>query len=99
MRDGCDIYIYSILINLISLILKLCFWTCICLFLMILFPPNFTQNVTILILILLISHFKMVMFFALHPMEFIFLKASDLLEHLTKLPTLTLAITVNSETS
>ena len=54
---------------------------------------------TILILILLISHFKMVMFFALHPMEFIFLKSSDLLEHLTKLPTLTLAITVNSETS
>ena len=38
------------------LIPKPCFWTCICPFLMILFIPKFTINVTILILKLSISH-------------------------------------------
>ena len=40
----------------------------------------------------LISHFQMVMYRALHPMNFIFLNSSDLLEHLAMVQTLTLAI-------
>ena len=45
------------------------FLTCICQFLMILFLPKFMINVTTLILKLSISHFEMVMFLVLHPME------------------------------
>ena len=59
---------------------------------MILFLPKFTINVTILILKLSISHFSMVMFLALHPMESISLNSSDLLEHLAMLQTSTLGI-------
>ena len=80
------------LIKQIPLILKPRFWTCICSYLMILFIPKFMINVTILILKLSISFFKMVMFLALHPMEFIFLNSSDLLEHLPMLLTSTLTI-------
>ena len=58
-----------------------------CAFLMILFLPKFTINVTILILLLSIFHFRMVMFLALHPMKFIFLNSSDLLEPLVMLLT------------
>ena len=47
----------SNLIKPIPLIPKPHFWTCICPFLMILFLPNFTINVTILIWKLSISHF------------------------------------------
>ena len=49
-------------------------------------------NVTTLILKLSISHFLMVMFLVLHPMESIFLNSFVLLEHLELLPTLILAI-------
>ena len=48
----------SNLIKLIPLIPKLCFWTCIFPFLMILFPPKFTINMAVLIMKLLVSHFK-----------------------------------------
>ena len=44
--------------NTLPLILKPHFWTCIWPFLMILFLPKFTINITILNLSLLISHFK-----------------------------------------
>ena len=49
-------------------------------------------NVTILILILSISYFKMVMFLALHPMESISLNSFVLLDYLIMLLTPTLAI-------
>ena len=49
-------------------------------------------NVTTLILKLSISHFKMVMFLVLHPIESIFLNSFVLLEHLALLLTSTLAI-------
>ena len=49
-------------------------------------------NVTTLILKLSISHFKMVMFLALHPVESISLNSFVLLEHLAILLTSTLAI-------
>ena len=49
-------------------------------------------NVTTLILKLSISHFKMVMFLVLHPMESISLNSFVLLEHLAMLLTSTLAI-------
>ena len=49
-------------------------------------------NVTILILKLSISHFSMVMFLVLHPMESISLNSFVLLEHLAMLLTSTLAI-------
>ena len=68
------------------------FWTCICSFLMILVLPKFMINVAILILKLSIFLFQMVAFLALHPMEFMFLNSSDLLEHLAMLLTSTLAI-------
>ena len=48
----------SNLIKPIHLMPKLHFYTCICLFLMIWFLPNFMINVTTLILKLSISHFK-----------------------------------------
>ena len=57
------------LIKSIPLIPNLHFLTCICHFLMMLFLPKFMINVTTLILKLSISHFKMVMFLVLHPME------------------------------
>ena len=82
----------SNLIKPIPLILKLHFKTCICLFLMIQFLPKFMMNVTTLILKLSFSHFKMAMFFALHPMESISLNPYVLLEHLAILLTSTLAI-------
>ena len=47
----------SNLIKLIPLIPKLCFWTCIFPFLMILFLPKFTINMAVLIMKLLVSHF------------------------------------------
>ena len=80
------------LVKPIPLILKSRFWTCNCPCLMILFQPKFMINVTILILKLSIFHFYNVTFLALHPMEFIFLKSSDLLEHLTMVLAITLAI-------
>ena len=49
-------------------------------------------NVTTLILKLSISHFQMVMFLALHPMESIYLNSFVLLEHLAMLLTSTLEI-------
>ena len=49
-------------------------------------------NMTTLILKLSISHFQMVMFLVLHPMESIFLNSFVLLEHLALLLTSTLAI-------
>ena len=49
-------------------------------------------NVTTLILKFSISHFKMVMFLALHPMESIYLNSFVLLEHLAILLTSTLTI-------
>ena len=49
-------------------------------------------NVTTLILKLLIAHFLIVMFLALHPMEFIYLNSFVLLEYLAMLLTSTLAI-------
>ena len=49
-------------------------------------------NVTTLILKLSISHFLMVMFLALHPMESISLNSFVLLEHLAILLTSTLAM-------
>ena len=58
------------------------FWICICPFL-----QKFTINVTSLILKLPISHFKMMMFFVLHPMEFVLRNSSNLLEHLAMLQT------------
>ena len=69
------------------------FWTCICLFLMILFLSKLMINVTTLIFLKLsISHFQMVMFLTLHPMEAISLSSFVLLEHLVMLLTSTLAI-------
>ena len=56
------------------------------------FLPKFIINVTILFLKLSISHVKMVMFLALHPMESISLNLFVKLEHLAILLTLTLAI-------
>ena len=50
------------------------------------------DNVTTLILKLSISHFLMVMFLVLHPMESISLNSFVLLEHLAMLLTSTLAI-------
>ena len=47
----------SNLIKLIPLIPKLRFWTCIFPFLMILFLPKFTMNMTVLIMKSLDSHF------------------------------------------
>ena len=55
-------------------------------------------NETTLILKLAISHFKMVMIIALHPMESISLNSFVLLEHLAMLLTSTLGINYNSET-
>ena len=52
---------------------------------------QFMIDVAILILKLSIVLFQIVMSLALHPMEFIFLNSSDLLEHLTMLLTSTLA--------
>ena len=63
-----------------------------CQFLMILFLPKFMIKVTTLILKLSISHFLMVMFLALHPMESISLDSFVLLEHLAMLLTSTFAI-------
>ena len=63
-----------------------------CQFLMILFLPKFMINVMTLILKLSISHFRMVMFLVLHPMESISLNSFVLLEHLAMLLTSTLAI-------
>ena len=63
-----------------------------CQFLMILFLPKFMINVTTLILKLSISHFEMVMFLVLHPMEYVSLNSFVLLEHLAMLLTSTLAI-------
>ena len=68
------------------------FKTNICTFLTILFLPKFMLNATTLILKLSISHFKMVMFLALHPMESISLNSFVLLDHLALLLHLTLAI-------
>ena len=45
------------------------FLTCVCRFLMMLFLPKFMINVTTLILKLSVSHFWMVLFLALRPME------------------------------
>ena len=59
---------------------------------MILFLSTFMINVTTLILKLSISHFKMVMFNALQPMESISLNSFVLLEHLAMLLTSTLEI-------
>ena len=59
---------------------------------MILFLPKFMINVTTLILKLSISHFQMVMFLVLHPMESISLNSFVLLEHPAMLLTSTLAI-------
>ena len=56
------------------------------------FLPKFMINVTTLILKLSISHFWMVMFLVLHPMESISLNSFVLLEHLAMLLTSTLAI-------
>ena len=53
---------------------------------------KFMINVTTLILKLSISHFWMVMFLALHPMESIYLNSFVLLEHLAMLQTSILAI-------
>ena len=71
----------------ITLIPKARFASCICLLLMILVLPKFMTGVTILILKLSILYYLMVMFLALHPMKFIFLNSSDLLEHLAMLQT------------
>ena len=60
---------------------------------MILFLPKFVISVTSLILKLSISHIQMVMFLALHPMEYISLNSFVLLEHLAMLLASTLAIT------
>ena len=54
--------------------------------------PKFMINVTTFILKLSISHFEMVMFLVLHPMESISLNSFVLLEHLAMLLTSTLAI-------
>ena len=58
----------------------------------ILFLPKFMINVTNLILKLSISHFLMVMFLALYPLESISFNSFVLLEHLAMLLTSTLAI-------
>ena len=68
------------------------FFDFICQFLIILFLPKFMINVTTLILKLSISHFKMMAFLALHPMESISLNSLFLLEHLAMLLTSTLTI-------
>ena len=60
-------------------------------FLMILFLPNFTMNMTVLIMKSLDSHFKTAMLLTLQSMEFIFVISSDLLEHLVMLQTSTFA--------
>ena len=75
----------------IPLIPKPHFWTCICLFLMILYLPKFMINVTTLILKWSIFHL-VVIFLALHPMESISLNSFLLLEHLAMLLASTLAI-------
>ena len=54
------------------------FLNCICPFVVLLFLTTFKINVTILILKLSISHFKMVIFLALRPMEFIFLSTHSI---------------------
>ena len=54
---------------------------------MILFLPNLTINVTIMILKLSFPIFQIARFLALHPMEFIFLNSFDSLEHLVMLQT------------
>ena len=59
---------------------------------MILFLLSFTINVTMFDLKIVNFPFKMEMFLALHPMEFIFLNSWDLLEHLAMLQTSTLAL-------
>ena len=59
---------------------------------MILFLPKFMINATVLILKMSISHFQMVMFLFLHPMESISLNSFVLLEHLAMMLTSTLAI-------
>ena len=59
---------------------------------MISFIPKFMINVTTLILKLSISHFYMVMFLVLHPMESISLNSFVLLEHLAILLTSIFAI-------
>ena len=56
------------------------------------FIPKFMINLTTLILKLSISHFLMVMFLILHPMESISVNSFVLLEHLAMLLTSTLAI-------
>ena len=56
-------------------------------------------NVTTLILKLSVSHFKMVMFLALHLMGSKSLNSFVLLEHLAKLLTSTPVINYNLETS
>ena len=66
------------------------FKICICQFLMIWFIPKFFINVTILKSS--ISHFHLVLFLALHPMESISLNSFTLLEHLAMLLTLIPAI-------
>ena len=78
------------LIKLIPLIPKPRFKTCICQFLMILFLLKFMINVTTFILKLSISHFYMVMFLTLHPMEYISLNSFVVLEHQAMLLTSTL---------
>ena len=55
--DNMVSQIYHSELQLIKLIPKPRFWTCICLFLMILFLPKCTTNVMILIVKLSISHF------------------------------------------
>ena len=75
----------SNLIKLIPLIPKPCFKTCICQFLMILFLPKFIINVTTLILKMSISHFRLVMFLPLHPMESISLNSFVLLVYISQL--------------
>ena len=79
----------SKLVKLIPIIPKPCFLTCICQFLMILFLTEFMINVTTLILKLSSSHFWIVMFLAVNPMESISLNSFVLLEHLAMLLTST----------
>ena len=66
--------------------------------LMILFLPKSMINVTTLILKLSISHFKMAMFLALHPIESISLNSFVLLEHLAMLLNSTFAINCKLKT-
>ena len=57
--DDILIQMYSseLQLNKANTIPKLCFWTCIFLFLMILFLPKFTINMAVLIMKSLVSHF------------------------------------------